>query len=97
MKKFAAVMLTIMMTASLAACAGNNEAAETSAQAAGVESYDFSGKTIIPFCTSASSGISSSALDLEALTSGATGLEGNRFSGSDLEAAVMDWAKGLSY
>lgn len=62
-----------------------------------VESYDFSGKTVIPFCTSASSGIGSSASDLEALTSGATWLEGHRFSGSDSEATVMDWAKGLNY
>ena len=62
-----------------------------------VESYDFSGKTVIPFCTSASSGIGSSASDLEGLTSGATWLEGHRFSGSDSEAAVMDWAKGLNY
>lgn len=62
-----------------------------------VESYDFSGKTVIPFCTSASSGIGSSASDLEALTSGAAWLEGHRFSGSDSEATVMDWAKGLNY
>jgi len=62
-----------------------------------VESYDFSGKTVIPFCTSASSGIGSSASDLEALTSGAAWLEGHRFSGSDSEATVMDWVKGLNY
>lgn len=62
-----------------------------------VESYDFSGKTVIPFCTSASSGIGSSASDLEELTSGATWLEGHRFSGSDSEDTVMDWAKGLNY
>lgn len=62
-----------------------------------VESYDFSGKTVIPFCTSASSGIGSSASDLKVLTSGATWLEGQRFSGSDSEAEVMEWAKGLNY
>ena len=62
-----------------------------------VESYDFSGKTVIPFCTSASSGIGASASDLETLTSGAAWLEGHRFSGSDSEENVMQWAKGLNY
>ncbi len=52
---------------------------------------------IILNCTFANSGIGSSESDLEALTSGATWLEGHRFSGSDSEATVMDWAKGLNY
>ena len=34
-----------------------------------LESYDFSGKTIVPFCTSHSSGIGSSADNLHALCS----------------------------
>ena len=36
-----------------------------------LESYDLTGKTIVPFCTSGSSGIGSSASALESLTSGA--------------------------
>ena len=36
-----------------------------------MENYDFSGKTIIPFCTSGGSGIGSSASNLEKLTSNA--------------------------
>ena len=60
-----------------------------------LESYDFSGKTIIPFCTSGSSGIGSSASDLEALTDGAVWLDGQRFSGDASEAVVESWVNGL--
>ena len=60
-----------------------------------LESYDFSGKTIIPFCTSGSSGIGSSASDLEALTDGAVWLDGQRFSGNASEATVESWVNGL--
>ena len=48
-----------------------------------VESYDFSEKTIIPFCTSGGSGIGSSADNLEALAGSGTWLEGTRFSGGE--------------
>lgn len=58
-----------------------------------VESYDLSGKTIIPFCTSGSSGIGSSASNLSASSADASWLSGRRFSGSDSESAVAAWAK----
>ena len=61
-----------------------------------VESLDFSGKTIVPFCTSASSGVGSSATNLEKLTSGANWLAGKRFSGSESADTVMDWVNGLN-
>lgn len=60
-----------------------------------MESYDFSGKTIVPFCTSGGSGIGSSASNLEQLTSGADWLEGRRLNGSDSEETVMEWVNGL--
>lgn len=60
-----------------------------------VESYDFSGKTIVPFCTSGGSGVGSSASNLEQLTSGATWMEGRRLSGSDSRETVMEWVNGL--
>ena len=60
-----------------------------------VESYDFSGKTMIPFCTSSSSGIGSSGRNLEQLTSGATWLDGARFGGSVSEDELRAWADGL--
>ncbi len=48
-----------------------------------VESYDFSGKTVIPFCTSGSSGIGSSADKLETLAGSGTWQKGKRFGGSE--------------
>lgn len=60
-----------------------------------VESYDFSGKTIIPFCTSGGSGIGSSASNLEQLTTDALWMEGRRFSGSDSQDTVMEWVNSL--
>lgn len=60
-----------------------------------MESYDFSGKTIVPFCTSGGSGIGSSASNLEQLTSGATWLSGQRLNGSDSQETVMEWLNGL--
>lgn len=60
-----------------------------------MESYDFSGKTIVPFCTSGGSGVGSSASNLEQLTSGATWLDGRRLNGNDSQEAVMEWVNGL--
>ena len=60
-----------------------------------LEAYDFSGKTIVPFCTSGSSGIGSSARNVEGLTSGAIWLDGQRFSGSASRDAVAQWVNGL--
>ena len=60
-----------------------------------LESYDFDGKTIVPFCTSGSSSIGGSVSDLEALTDGATWLEGQRFSGSASRESVSQWVGSL--
>lgn len=60
-----------------------------------LETYDFDGKTIVPFCTSGSSSIGGSVSDLEALTSGATWLEGQRFSGSASQETVSQWVDSL--
>lgn len=60
-----------------------------------MESYDFSGKTIIPFCTSGGSGMGSSGTRLEALTTGATWLDGRRLNGSDTQDTIMDWVNSL--
>lgn len=60
-----------------------------------VESYDFSGKTIIPFCTSGGSGIGSSAKTLETLAGGGSWLEGRRFSGGESKDDMLNWFGGL--
>lgn len=60
-----------------------------------VESYDFSGKTVVPFCTSGSSGIGSSTQNLEALTSGVTWLSGTRLNGGAAGSFAAEWINGL--
>lgn len=60
-----------------------------------LESYDLDGKTIVPFCTSGSSGIGSSASNLHSLASNATWLNGQRFSGGASRSTVESWVNGL--
>ena len=60
-----------------------------------IESYDFSGKTLAAFCTSASSGFGNSDSALRSAASGATWLKGQRFSAGAEVADVMKWANGL--
>ena len=60
-----------------------------------IESYDFSGKTIIPFCTSGSSDIGSSAENLQAFCSDtAVWVEGKRFPAGAIEE-MEDWLKDI--
>jgi len=60
-----------------------------------VESYNFDGKTIIPFCTSGSSGIESSSANLVEKAGTGNWLSGNRFSGSATEDEIKNWISGL--
>lgn len=57
-----------------------------------LESYDFSGKTIVPFCTSHSSGIGSSASNLHALCSESVEWrDGKRFESGVSKESVQNW------
>ena len=57
-----------------------------------LESYDFSDKTIAPFCTSHSSGIGSSADNLHPLCDASvTWIEGKRFGGGTSESEIREW------
>lgn len=60
-----------------------------------LESYDLTGKTIVPFCTSHSSGIGSSDTNLHSLASGANWLAGRRFAGGTAHSTIEDWINGL--
>lgn len=60
-----------------------------------VESYDFSGKTLVAFCTSASSKFGSSDSALKSATGTATWLDGHRFSAGASAEDVLAWANGL--
>ena len=61
-----------------------------------VESYDFSGKTIVPFCTSGGSGIGSSAKNLHGLAaSDVTWLDGERLKSTSSRDDIVNWIGGL--
>lgn len=60
-----------------------------------LESYDFAGKTIVPFCTSHSSGIGSSDTDLHPLASQAEWKPGRRFGGGTSENDIRSWIESL--
>lgn len=57
-----------------------------------LESYDFSGKTIVPFCTSHSSGIGSSADNLHFLCADSVNwLDGKRFEAGTTKETLEEW------
>lgn len=60
-----------------------------------LEAYDFSGKTIVPFCTSGSSDIGSSATNLQDLTSDAVWLAGERFGSNAAHDSIVEWLNSL--
>ena len=60
-----------------------------------VEKYSFEGITVIPFCTSASSGIGRSGPNMEALAGSGTWLDGRRFGGNASESDIRSWIEGL--
>ena len=57
---------------------------------------DFTGKTVIPFCTSTSSGIGQSGDLLAELADAGTWLDGQRFSRGSSEADIASWVNGLN-
>lgn len=61
-----------------------------------LEIYDFSDKTVIPFCTSASSGIATSERNIKNLVPIGNLLEGKRFSANATESEVEEWIDGLN-
>ncbi len=58
---------------------------------------DFTGKTVIPFCTSASSGLGNSIKLLEKMADGGEWLGGRRFGSSVSRTDVVSWVNGLDY
>ena len=61
-----------------------------------VEANDFTGKTVIPFCTSSSSGLGQSGDLLEELAGTGNWLEGQRFRGGAPAADVAAWVESLA-
>ena len=62
-----------------------------------VERYDFTGITVIPFCTSGSSDIGTSGSDLAKLAGTGKWLDGARHGGSISESALREWVESLKY
>lgn len=69
-----------------------------------LESHDFAGKTIIPFCTHAGSGLSSTVSSIQAVCPDATVLDGFSIQGSTAQnersnanEAVMEWLKDCGF
>ncbi len=56
-----------------------------------LDKYDFTGKTIIPFCTSGSTGISNSVGDLRNYNSKLNIKDGKRFSSNDSDDVIKDF------
>lgn len=61
-----------------------------------VESYDFDGITLIPFCTSSSSGMGRSGQNLAENAGSGNWLEGRRFGAGPSEDALREWIEGLN-
>ena len=60
-----------------------------------VKGNDFTGKTVIPFCTSASSGLGDSGNLLEEMAGTGDWQEGHRFSSGASDADAADWVASL--
>ena len=58
-----------------------------------LESYDFGGKTIVPFATSGSSGMGKSGEIMQKLVPNAKVLEGKRFPANVSADELQSWAK----
>ena len=60
-----------------------------------MESYDFAGKTIIPFATSGSSGIGEAPKNIQNLAPNAKVLAGKRLSANVSENELKNWIKSI--
>ena len=61
-----------------------------------VEANDFTGKTVIPFCTSSSSGLGQSGDLLEDIAGTGTWQEGHRFSSNPSDDDITDFVDSIS-
>jgi len=60
-----------------------------------VKNNDFSGKTVVPFCTAMSSSIGESGELLEKMAGTGTWLDGERFTSGDSDEDIKEWVDGL--
>lgn len=62
-----------------------------------VKDNDFTGKTVIPFCTSSSSGMGESGRKLAEMAGTGDWQEGQRFAGRAGEAEVTEWLESIGF
>ena len=60
-----------------------------------LDAYDFTGKTLVPFCTSGGSPLGEGQDRIETLARGARVLSGRRFSARASEAELRAWVESL--
>ena len=60
-----------------------------------LDAYDWTGKTVVPFCTSGGSQLGEGQDRIEALAKGAKVLRGRRFSARASEAELKKWIESL--
>ena len=60
-----------------------------------VKANDFNGKTVIPFCTSSSSGLGQSGELLAEEANGGNWLEGHRFRSNSSDSEIDEWTNSL--
>ena len=60
-----------------------------------IKANDFTGKTAVPFCTSASSGVGESAELLADMAGTGNWLDGTRFRSNVSEDDIQEWIDGL--
>ena len=61
-----------------------------------LEAYDFSSKTIVPFCTSGGSGLGETVGNMRSLAKKADVRDGKRFSSGVSEEELKIWVSGMS-
>ena len=62
-----------------------------------LDNYNLNGKTVIPFCTSGSTGISGSLNTLKKYNKDINWIDGKRFSSSTTQDEISSWVNGLNY
>ncbi len=60
-----------------------------------LESYDFGGKTIVPFVTSGGSGLGRAPQRMQSIAEGSRVIQGRRLGSGESQAAVDSWVAGL--
>ena len=94
MRKIFSILLALCLIIGVTACAGG-DSEEPRIMDTFVESYDFDGITMIPFCTSSSSGIGRSGQNLAENAGSGNWLDGQRFGAGAPETEIQSWIEGL--